>query len=315
MVRAVYFGSSDSVFSNRHFRALVESGCNVAAVVDVPPARRASTNSARQAEESFMETARKAGIRCFEPANPNAPDFVREMQGLRPDLFVAVGYMLLLKSGLLAVPRVVAANFHASLLPAYRGKHPVFWALRNGEAWCGLTIHEMSAGLDTGDILFQVRVPTRQDDSVSILYDRIMTASVPLVPELVLAVASGNVRRTPQASDGASYHGATTEADFHLTWSMEAERLARWVTVTPGQCFVEICGKRFFLPGVLRLEAETPRVRPGTLLAVREDACRIAVSGGSVEIRRLRSADAGEMSARDALLGLGLGEGAELGEV
>jgi methionyl-tRNA formyltransferase len=141
----------------------MKAPCEVVGVVDVPPARRASTNSARQEGGDFVTVAREKGIPCFEPASPNAAPFVGEMQALVPDLFMAVGYVLLLKSPVLAVPRVLAANFHASLLPAYRGKHPVFWALRNAEPWCGLTIHEMSPGLDMGDILFQIRVPTKGD--------------------------------------------------------------------------------------------------------------------------------------------------------
>jgi methionyl-tRNA formyltransferase len=302
MVRAVFFGSSDSVFSHRHFQALAAGGCEVACVVDVPPARRASTNSSRQEGGSFVDFARKQGIPCFEPASPNAAPFVEEMRELNPDFFMAVGYMLLLKSAILKVPRVIAANFHASLLPAYRGKHPVFWALRNAEPWCGLTIHEMSSGLDTGDILFQVRVPTRDDDSVSTLYDRIMGASVPLVPVLVEAVARGNVPRTPQPEAGASYFGGTSESDFRISWSMEATRIARWVTATPGQCFLDLDGKRFFLLDA-RASAIVSDAPAGTALDLRPDCCRVAAARGSVEIRRVRRADGAEISARDMFSG------------
>ncbi len=76
------------------------------------------------------------------------------MAALCPDMFVAVGYTDLLRAPLLAVPRILAANFHASLLPAYRGRHPVFWALRHGERWAGLTVHVMDEGFDTGDVLY-----------------------------------------------------------------------------------------------------------------------------------------------------------------
>lgn len=312
MVRTVFWGSSDSVFSNRHFQALMEADCSVVAIVDVPPARRASTNSQRQSSESFLETARKNGIPCFAPARPNAQHFVAEIRALSPDLFVAVGYMLLLGPSLLSVPRVIAVNFHASLLPAYRGKHPVFWALRNGDLSCGLTVHEMSPGLDTGDIIFQVRVPVRQTDCVSTVYDRIMSASVPLVPGLIAAVTEGNIPRTPQPSEGASYFGATSENDFRITWSMEPALIERWVTTTPGQCFVEIAGQRLFL-----LDAKDSRNisldREGTLLDLSALSCRIAVSGGAIEIHRVRTADGAEMTAYDALCRRGAAQGAILG--
>lgn len=224
------------------------------------------------------------------------------MRALAPDFFIAVGYMLLLKAAVLAVPRVVAANFHASLLPAYRGKHPVFWALRNAEPWCGLTVHEMSAGLDKGDILFQARVRTRENDSVTTLYERIMEASVPLVPVLVDAVARGQVPRTAQTDAGASYHGGTTEDDFRITWSMEAARIARWVTATPGQCFLDLDSGRFFLLDA-KASGDEPNAPAGTVLGLHGDCCRVAAARGSVEIRRVRRADGEVISARDIFPG------------
>jgi methionyl-tRNA formyltransferase len=280
----------------------MKADCEVVGVVDVPPARRASTNPARQEGGSFVHVAREKGIPSFEPESPNAGPFIEEMRALAPDLFMAVGYMLLLRTAVLGVPRVIAANFHASLLPAYRGKHPVFWALRNAEPWCGLSIHEMSPGLDTGDILFQVRVPTRDDDTVSTLYDRIMDASVPLVPLLVHAVGRGRVPGTPQAKTGATYFGGTTEGDFRISWSMDAARIARWVAATPGQCFVELDGKRFFLLDALPL-AGAPGAEPGSLLDLQPESCRIAAARGSVELRRVRRADGAVIPARDIFPG------------
>jgi methionyl-tRNA formyltransferase len=280
----------------------METHCDLVGVVDVPPARRASTNSVRQESGNFVQVAHGKGIPCFEPSSPNAAPFVEEMAALAPDLFMAVGYMLRLKTAILAVPRVIAANFHASLLPAYRGKHPVFWALRNAEPWCGLTVHEMSPGLDTGDILFQVRVPTREEDSVSTLYDRIMGASVPLVPLLIDAVARGRVPRIPQSEARASYYGGTSESDFLISWSMEAMRIARWVTATPGQCFVDLDDKRFFLLDA-RASGVGSDAPAGTLLDLQPECCRIAAARGSVELRRVRRADGTEICARDMFPG------------
>jgi methionyl-tRNA formyltransferase len=310
--RAVFFGSSDSVFSHRHFQALVQSDCRVAGVVDVPPGRRGSTNAARPESESFLAAAARMGIPVFEPENPNTPSFIEEMRRLAPDFFIAVGYMLLLKAALLSVPRVIAANFHASLLPAYRGKHPVFWALRHGEPWSGLTVHQMGAGLDTGDIIFQVRVPTRETDSVSALYERIMTESVPLVSRLAACVETGKVPRTPQPSEGASYFGATVEDDFRLDWFMDAAVLARWIAATPGQCFADAgSGRLFFLDG--RLTRAAGGVEPGTIVSVSPESCEIAAAGGNLRICRVRTADGNELSAAEGFRKLGLEEGSAWG--
>ena len=287
------------MFSNRHFQALGDASCQLAGVVDVPPARRSSTNIRPRSEAaSFIEVARKRGVPVFEPASPNLPEFVQAMRDLDPDLFVAVGYMNLLKETVLSVPRVVAANFHASLLPAYRGKHPVFWALRNGERWSGLTVHVMDVSLDTGDILYQVRVRTRRRDMVASLYDRIMERSLGLVPRLIQDAGRGRLRRKPQSELGASYYSSVSAEDFKLDWSREAEQLRRWIQTSPGQCFCEVAGQRLFL-----IDADTETVAgprkppPGELIRIGRSGCTLAAGKDALRLRRVRLGQGGEQPA------------------
>jgi len=206
-MRVVFFGNSEGAFSNRHFAALLTLPCEIVAVVDVPPARRTSTNTS-VAATNFIKMARARGIPVHEPGSPNTPDFIAVVRRLEPDIFLAVGYTNLLKAELLAIPRLLAANFHASLLPAYRGKHPLYWALQNGERWVGLTVHVMDQGLDTGDILYQVREAVLPGDTVADLYERIMVQSEPLIGRLLAEAETGTLTRRPQGTEGASYYGA-----------------------------------------------------------------------------------------------------------
>jgi methionyl-tRNA formyltransferase len=206
-MKVVFFGNSEGAFSNRHFEALSAAPCDIVAVVDVPPAMRTSTNTAVAATD-FIALARAHGIAVFEPSSPNTPDFSAAMRRLQPDIFLAVGYTNLLKAELLGIPRLLAANFHASLLPAYRGKHPLYWALQNGEKWVGLTVHAMDQGLDMGDILYQVREAVLPGDTVADLYERIMVQSVPLVGRLLADAENGILTCRPQGTAGASYYGA-----------------------------------------------------------------------------------------------------------
>jgi len=233
-LRIAFFGNSESGYSNRYFGAFLGASSQIVAVVDAPAARRTATTArAALGLIDFATIARQRGIATFEPASPNLPAFVQAVGALEPDLFVAVGYMDVFKDAILAVPRLLTVNFHASLLPAYRGKHPVFWALRNGERWSGLTVHVVDRGLDTGDILYQVKVRTRRNDTVADLYDRILEHSLRLPVRLVRDVQRGVLRCRPQSQAGASYFSAVTEEDFRLDWSLPAERLRRMVTTTP----------------------------------------------------------------------------------
>ncbi|MBI2939047.1 MAG: methionyl-tRNA formyltransferase, partial [Chloroflexi bacterium] len=288
MLRVVFFGNSESVFSNRHFQALRETPCQLVGVVDAPPGQRSSTNTRTLVDApSFVGIARQEGLAAFEPASPNAPEFVRAVSDLKPDLFVAVGYTSLLKAAILSAPRILAANFHASLLPAYRGKSPVFWALRNGERWAGLTVHVMDAGLDTGDILYQVRVRTRRDDSVATLYDRVIGRSVPVVGRLIGDAERRRLRRTAQPPVGASYYSSVQPGDFRLDWSREAEQLRRWIRTSPGRCHFVADGRRVF---VLDAEAvaEPSQAAPGVLVRIGRTSCTVATGKGLLRVRRAR---------------------------
>ena len=85
--------------------------CEVVALVDLPAAKQGTTNPHPAGLAAFDDVARQREIKVFSPANPNEPRFVEKMQVAAPDLFIAVGYALILKQALLALPKVVAANF------------------------------------------------------------------------------------------------------------------------------------------------------------------------------------------------------------
>ena len=285
--RVVYFGNSQSAFSNRHFRALMDTSCELAAVVDVPPSWRTSTNPAAGTLPSFVHVARRREVPAFEPSSPNLPEFVETMQGLAPDLLLAAGYSQVLREKIRSVPRFPPVNLHASLLPAYRGKHPVFWALRNGERWAGLTAHVMDAGLDTGDLLYQVRVRVREEDTVVTLYDRIMEQSENLVGLLVKDAAEGSFQPRAQPEAGASYYGGVEEHDFRLDWTGDAGVLRRWIHITPGRCFCDITGSRVFFMDA-QIVGRPGGEAPGTLIRLEESFCEVATGTDALQVSRVR---------------------------
>jgi len=223
----------------------------------------------------------------LEPSSPNLPEFVEAMRLLSPDLLLAAGYSQLLREQILSIPRLLPVNFHASLLPAYRGKHPVFWALRNGERWSGLTVHVMDAGLDTGDILYQVRVRIREQDSVVTLYDRIMDQSVKLVGLLVKDAEEGILQLRPQPEAGASYYSSVDEDDFRLDWAWDAEDLSRWIHITPGRCFCDVKGSRVFFMDA-QVVGRQGGESPGTLIRLDESFCEVAAGKNALRVRCVR---------------------------
>lgn len=313
MLRVIYFGNSGSIFSNSCFQDLVETPSAVLAVVDTPPAKRVSTNARGSgAIPDFSTNAKAHGIPVLQPENPNVPGFVQSLSALSPDLFVAAGYMSLLKEQILAVPKIAAVNFHASLLPAYRGKHPVFWALRHGERWSGMTVHGMDRGLDTGGILYQVRVRTRKDDTVESLYARILKRSSKLMRRLIDDAGRGPLRPRAQEDAGASYYSAVHEDDFRLEWSQPAEELRRWIQISPGRCFSETRGGRIYLEDAVVTPCRG-EATAGTLLFLNRYGCTVRTEDGAVRVRLMRLDQQAVLPAARLCRELGLRIGDTLG--
>ena len=304
----VFFGNSNSAFSLRHLEALCRTDARLVGVVDSPAHKRRTTNPLPTGNPGFVEIALAKGIPLLEPISPNDSGFIAQVDNLSPDLFVAAGYTNILRKGILSTPRLIAANFHASLLPAYRGLHPVFWCLRSGERWSGLTVHAMDPGIDTGDILYQVRVRVRANDTVEDLYNRIMESSIRLVDRLIRDCERGTLSRTPQPMGGASYFSAIREDDYRIRWEMEAETIRRWIVMTPGKCFNEVSGHRLaFLDA--RTRTWEGAALPGTILELGRAKGTVAARQGAVVLRWARLDGGPPVSCAWCLRSLGLNRG------
>ena len=289
-IRVIFLGNSSSAFSRRHLSALVKQSDHLVALVDVPLSERGTTNPAADELPDFAATARKFHLPLFSPSSPNTQQFATDLRRLAPDLFIAAGYPLILKSPALEIPRLLAANFHASLLPHYRGKHPVFWTLRGGERWAGLTVHAMDAGIDTGDILYQVRVRTRRADTVASLYTRIMDKSVTLIEQLLSDARNGSIPRQTQPQDAGSYYSSIENEDYHLDWDWPAEKIRRHIAITPGKCFFKIQNRAVYFHNAETETLANP-VLPGTLLQIRRKWAAVATAQGTLTSRQVQVMD------------------------
>jgi methionyl-tRNA formyltransferase len=222
--------------------------------------------------------------------------------------------MFLLKPPLLSIPHIIAINFHASLLPSYRGKHPVFWALRNGERQAGLTAHVMDPHFDTGEILYQVSVRTRKRDTVSTLYDRIIGKSVSLVPHLITDAAQGTLHRIPQPESSASYFSSVNDEDFHLDWTRPAESIRRWIQTSPGECWRMVGDRRVYF-----MDAEVIRysstATPGQMIRLGRSVATLATGSDALVVHWVRPEGEDKRSVVRLCAEVGLKAGDVLGRM
>lgn len=241
-VRTIFLGDRSSEFSNRFFAHLLETATDLVGVMDSPPGTGSSTNPCRAeilpgGASDFVAYARMVGIPARRPRHPNSYATQAWVCRLVPDLVVSVGFSGILKANLLTIPKLGAVNFHASLLLAFRGRHPVFWALFHGAKRTGISAHFMSSCVDEGPIVYQRAVPVRARDSVATLYARVIAAGLPLVDRLIGAAARGKIPMRPQPGREASYFSSPTDGDFRIDWTISATALEARIRAAGGKCF------------------------------------------------------------------------------
>jgi methionyl-tRNA formyltransferase len=186
----------------------------------------------------------------YQPRDPNDPDFVRVMDGLKPDFLFSVYYRHMLKQPLLDLSGHGALNLHGSLLPRYRGRCPVNWVLIHGETETGVTLHYMEAKADRGDMVAQRRVPIALDDTAATLLARLTAAGEDLMRETYPLLRNGQAPRIPQDHGESSYFGGRRPEDGRIDWTRPAfdiYNLVRAVTQPYPGAFTYYRGKKLFI--------------------------------------------------------------------
>src|SRR3569832_2330494 len=131
---------------------------------------------------------------------------------------VVAAYGLILPQWVLDAPHLGCMNIHASLLPRWRGAAPIHRAVEAGDSETGVTIMQMDAGLDTGDMLLCERVPITNDDTTGSLHDKLAVLGGRLIVEALELAACGGLVRTPQPADGVTYANKIDKAEAPLDW-------------------------------------------------------------------------------------------------
>lgn len=172
--------------------------------------------------DSVAATAADYGIACIAPDDPNAAETLSRVSALAPDFLFSFYYRKLLAKPLLTLARDGALNIHGSLLPKYRGRAPVNWAVLHGESETGATLHYMSEKPDQGDIVAQASVPILPDDTAQEVFDKVTVAAELTLHRALPFLVLGTAPRTPQDHARASYYGARKAEDGAIDWTRDA---------------------------------------------------------------------------------------------
>lgn len=197
-------------------------GYPLLAVVSQPP--KPAGRGMRLHRPPVHEQAEALGLPVLTPARARDPEFVQQIRALAPDLLVLASYGKILPPSLLEIAPLGNWNLHASLLPKYRGASPIQYAILNGETETGVTLMEMVAEMDAGDIYLQAREPILPDDDYGSLESRLAERAADVLMEGLQRLQRGTLTRTPQDHAAATYAPLITKEDAHIRWAEPAAR-------------------------------------------------------------------------------------------
>lgn len=210
-----------------------------------------------------------------------------------PELMIVAAYGLILPEWVLQLPVHGCFNIHASLLPRWRGAAPIQRAIEAGDAQTGITIMQMDAGLDTGDMLLTRAVPITDAHTAARLHDELAEVGAQAILDAVEGLAQGSLQRVPQPTDGVTYAEKLSKAEATLDFSRPARELARRV-----RAFDPVPGATAALAGLEQpvkiWEAQAlpgaTGVAPGTLLAATAQGLDFATGDGILRVLTLQKA-------------------------
>lgn len=300
MMRAVFFGTPG--FGVPLLESLAHrEDVSVEAVVTRPD--RAAGRGQQSRSPPIAETARELGLPVHQPEGLAArgSDFLREIGPL--DFGVLAAYGELLPPSVFEGPRLGVFNFHASLLPRWRGASPIRHALLHGDPETGITVFRVVEALDAGPISHRCPVPIGERTTYGELYERLRNRTVEALERLLEDLTEGTLELEPQ--EGTATYAPRLESDHaRIDWSEPSRQVDRHV-----RAFCPVPGAFTFL-GEDRLKVYEVRPvsarekhPPGTLTAVESDRFRVSTGRGAVEVLEVQPAGSRRMPVRDYLAG------------
>jgi methionyl-tRNA formyltransferase len=230
--------------------------------------------------DRVADVAAARRISCIAPTDPNTPDVVTRIRALRPDFLFSFYYRRMLGPTLLAIPSCGALNMHGSLLPKYRGRAPVNWAVLMGERETGATLHYMVERPDAGDIVAQTAVSILPDDTAREVFDKVTGAAAVTLDHVLPQLLAGHAPRIPQELPQGSYFGGRSPEDGRIDWSQPARaihNLVRSVAPPFPGAFTTVVGEEL---RVLRTRIDDEATLPGPARLYSDGARLLADCGG-----------------------------------
>ncbi|TDO95230.1 methionyl-tRNA formyltransferase [Halanaerobium saccharolyticum] len=213
-MRILFFGGHD--LGKITLEHLLEQDKDVLAAV--------MTETDNEWYHGLEEVTDKYNLKLFKEKNINDNQFVKKTRNdLKPDLIISVNFDQIFKKEIINIPENGCINIHASLLPKYRGRAPLNWAILKGEKETGVTVHYINEGIDTGKIILQEKINIKKTDYIADILEKVKEKYPEMINKAVDLIKNDKVEPVEQKKENGSYYGKRTPADGLIDWSQSAK--------------------------------------------------------------------------------------------
>jgi len=303
-LKLVFMGTPG--FAVPSLEALVGAGYPIVSVITQPDRPKGRGRNTLPSEVKVA--AQNHSLKVLEPEKVRDEGFLREFLKIEADMAVLVAFGQILPKAMLEAFKYGIVNVHPSLLPKYRGAAPINWALINGDSETGVTTMRLGEGVDSGDVLLQVKTPIEPDEDYGSLETRLAQIGARLLLETIEGLADGCITPISQDHGGATFAPKISKEDTHISWDSPAQNivnLVRGLSPAPGAYSI-LKGKQLKIfsagsePGS---DAGTLGGVPGTVLDMTEKGLRVAARDGFVMLRDVQLEGKKRMDVKDFLRG------------
>ena len=314
-MRVIFAGTPE--FARVALAHLHEAGFEIALVLTQPdrPAGRGmklQASAVKQwAQTHHIPVAQPRSLRLDGKYPEDAAAARAVIESARADVMVVAAYGLILPQWVLDLPRLGCLNIHGSVLPRWRGAAPIHRAIEAGDTETGVTIMQMDAGLDTGNMLLKQTLPIDPQDTTESLHDALAALGARLIVQSLQQAQTGALQGVAQAADGVCYAHKIDKREAALDWTQPATTLARRVRAfNPFPVASSVLGGetiKFWRAQALPPHSRT--AQPGEVIAVSAEGVDIATASGVLRATRLQKAGGKPLEAADFLHGFALHPG------
>lgn len=297
-LKIIFAGTPD--FAAKHLAALLETQHQIVGVLtrhDKPAGR-----GKKLTPSPVKVLAQEHDIPVFQPVSLRDAENQQWLKDRNADLMIVVAYGLILPQAVLDIPRLGCLNVHGSLLPRWRGAAPIQRSIWAGDAETGVTIMQMDAGLDTGDMLYKAVCPITADDTSATLYEKLAVTGPKALIHTVDMLSSGQCTPEKQDDTLANYAEKLSKEEARIDWQQDAAHIERCIRAfNPWPMSYFMAQEQLIKVWQAEVIDDSQGKQPGTIISADKNGICIATGNGILNITQLQPPGKKAMSAQDIL--------------